>query len=89
MPRTKKPAGADMDYPAQRTLIQTYDPDNGDRTVPVQWLLGVSLALDSAAALVIDGRRWSVVRTRVEIEARDKPMPLMTTIITVVPYAAH
>lgn len=87
MPRTKKPAGTDMGHPAERTLIQTYDRDNGNQTVPVQWLLGVSLALDSAATLVIDGRRWSVVRTRVEIETRDKPMALITTIITVVPYA--
>lgn len=72
------------EYPAQRTLIQTYDPENGDRTVPVQWLLGVSLPLDSATTLVIDGHRWSVVRSRVEIETVDRPMPLMTTIVTVV-----
>lgn len=74
------------DHPAQRTLIQTYD---GDRTVPVQWLMGVSLPFASETTLVIDGRRWSVVRTRVEIETLDKPMPLITTVVTVVPYAAN
>ncbi|HEY3482780.1 MAG TPA: hypothetical protein VGL02_28180 [Streptomyces sp.] len=65
----------------QRTVVQTHDPADGDRHVPVAKLEGVSLPLDSAAALTVDGDRWYVVRRAVEVDTRQRAVVTTITVV--------
>lgn len=65
----------------QRTVLQTHDPADGNRYVPVATLEGVSLPLDSSTALTIDGDRWHVVRYQSVVDTQAR---MVVTTVTVV-----
>lgn len=66
----------------ERTVVQTHDPADGDRYVPVTTLEGVSLPVGSPSNLTIDGVRWYVVRSSVDVDTKTRTV---VTTITVVP----
>lgn len=65
----------------QRTVIQTHDPANGDRYVPVAKLEGVSLPLESSVRLTIDGDGWYVVRRTVAVDTQTRTVITTVTVI--------
>lgn len=65
----------------QRTILQTHDPAGGDRYVPVAKLEGVSLPLNSPAALTIDGVRWHVVRCQSAVDTQTRTAVTTVTVV--------
>lgn len=66
--------------PTERTVIQTFDPANGDKYVTVLTLDGVTLTVDSP--LTIDGKKWAVIR-RPAVEINTKAARITTTVTVV------
>ena len=65
----------------QRTVIQTHDPADGDRYVPVTTLEGVSLPVGSPSGLTINGVRWYVVRALVDIDTQTRTVVTTITVV--------
>lgn len=65
----------------QRTVLQTHDPANGDRYVPVLTMEGVALPLDSPPSLTIDGELWFAVRRSVAINSQTRTVVTTVTVI--------
>lgn len=69
---------------AQKTVVQTHDPDNGDRYIRVLELDGVSLPVDPQTQLTIDGETWAVIRRSVSVSTLSPAC--VVTVITAVKY---
>lgn len=65
----------------QRTIVQTHDPANGDRYVPVLTMEGVTLSIDSPERLAIQGERWHVVRSSVAIDTQTRTVVTTVTVV--------
>lgn len=66
--------------PMERTVVETFDPSDGDKRVRLLTLEGVTLTVDGP--LTIDGKKWAVTwRPAVEINTKASRI---TTTITVI-----
>lgn len=65
----------------QRTVLQTHDPADGDRYVPVLTMEGITLPIDSPERLTIHGDRWHVIRSSIAIDTQTRTVVTTVTVV--------